>query len=87
MVDHIYSEVQIILAFSSVLLQDLEPRIEKWNAHQRIGDIFSSVSDYMKVYTQYIKDYSMFIEALGHASKDKIFKDLINVCYLFLIII
>jgi hypothetical protein len=78
-VGHIYAEIEIILAFSKLLLQGITPRVENWNPSQAIGDVFLGVTEYMKVYSQFVKDYGLFISAWADAIKDNSLLKLIRV--------
>ncbi|KAL6059603.1 Calponin domain containing protein [Balamuthia mandrillaris] len=51
-------DVAVITAFNKSLLKDMEPRIKNWNPRQTLGDIFVMVSNFLKVYTQYVQQYS-----------------------------
>lgn len=78
-IQNISAEIEVILAFSKVLLQDLEPRTAAWSPHQLIGDVMLLVTDYMKVYTQYVKDYGMFTHLLAESKKNSHFLHILKV--------
>eukprot|EP00011_Vannellida_sp_DIVA3-517-6-12_P004434 CAMPEP_0114607680 /NCGR_PEP_ID=MMETSP0168-20121206/2190_1 /TAXON_ID=95228 ORGANISM="Vannella sp., Strain DIVA3 517/6/12" /NCGR_SAMPLE_ID=MMETSP0168 /ASSEMBLY_ACC=CAM_ASM_000044 /LENGTH=865 /DNA_ID=CAMNT_0001818559 /DNA_START=41 /DNA_END=2635 /DNA_ORIENTATION=+ len=80
MVHHIYAEVEVILAFSTLLLEDLKPIMAAWDHRSCIGDIFLKTCAYMKVYTQYVKDYSLFVGALIKAQKRSKFQAAMEQC-------
>jgi hypothetical protein len=46
------------------LLKDIQPRVLEWNQRQCLGDVFLRITDYMKVYTQYVKDFSPCMDAI-----------------------
>ena len=77
-VAHIYAEIEVILAFSKLFLESIQPIIENWNPSQSIGHVILEMVQFMKVYTQYIKDYSLFLECL-QCNKDQSFKKLLDV--------
>lgn len=79
-VSHIYAEIEVILAFSTLLLEDLKPIIAAWDHRSCIGEIFLRTCAYMKVYTQYVKDYSLFITALLKAQKSSKFQAALKAC-------
>ena len=78
-VSHIYAEIEVILAFSRLLLQDLEPRVENWDHRRCIADVILGITDYMKVYTQYVKDYSVFVDQIARAKEDGAFCAILKV--------
>jgi len=52
------------------LLKEIQPLVLGWNPRQCLGHVFMRITDYMKVYTQYVKDFSPCMEAIV-VSKDK----------------
>lgn len=54
----LFSDIQVIRNYNGNLLNDLRPRMQKWSAHQGIGDIFVQMSAFLKVYTQYVSRYN-----------------------------
>eukprot|EP01111_Echinosteliopsis_oligospora_P018834 TRINITY_DN8855_c0_g1_i2.p1 TRINITY_DN8855_c0_g1~~TRINITY_DN8855_c0_g1_i2.p1 ORF type:complete len:671 (+),score=196.02 TRINITY_DN8855_c0_g1_i2:55-2013(+) len=74
----IFSDVEVILAYNGTLLDDLKPRIEQWRALQVFGDIFLRVVVFLKVYTQYVKNYQASLELLIQLKENKQFSQLLK---------
>eukprot|EP00727_Mastigamoeba_balamuthi_P000364 m51a1_g10324 hypothetical protein (905) ;mRNA; f:55053-60252 len=53
----IFSDVAVIRAVSESVLESLQDRMLAWHHHQKIGDLFCEISDYLRVYTEYVKNY------------------------------
>ena len=71
--------IEIIVAFGKLLLEELTPKIEQWNVHSCVGEIFIKIADYMKVYSHYIADYGLFLNSLIKSVKDPVFGPLLKV--------
>jgi len=72
----LYSAAGIILQYSKLLLEMLEPRVLSWSPTTCIGDIFLQLGDFMKIYTQYVKEYEPFVNKFQHARfKNKILRE------------
>eukprot|EP01094_Clydonella_sp_ATCC50884_P025063 TRINITY_DN6443_c0_g1_i2.p1 TRINITY_DN6443_c0_g1~~TRINITY_DN6443_c0_g1_i2.p1 ORF type:complete len:947 (-),score=250.26 TRINITY_DN6443_c0_g1_i2:295-3135(-) len=67
----IRSQIQIILAYGMQLLKEMKPRVAEWNHRQRLGDVFLRITDYMKVYTQYVRDFSPLMDTIVAEKKSK----------------
>lgn len=53
------TQIQIIASYSQLLLKKLENQLSSWNdSTSTIGNIFLEYTDFMKVYTQYVKYHS-----------------------------
>eukprot|EP01130_Rhizamoeba_saxonica_P013323 TRINITY_DN5682_c0_g1_i1.p1 TRINITY_DN5682_c0_g1~~TRINITY_DN5682_c0_g1_i1.p1 ORF type:complete len:684 (-),score=171.65 TRINITY_DN5682_c0_g1_i1:87-2138(-) len=61
----IFSSIQVIVGFNKVLLSDMEEAIMNWNINIRIGAIFKKMSQYMRVYTEYITNYNHALSTMG----------------------
>lgn len=73
-IQHIFGQVQVILNLSKVLLEQLKERVSAWDHRQCLADIFVQLYNYMKVYTQYVKDYSVLSPKLQICKKDPEFR-------------
>eukprot|EP01102_Stenamoeba_stenopodia_P002030 TRINITY_DN11817_c0_g1_i1.p1 TRINITY_DN11817_c0_g1~~TRINITY_DN11817_c0_g1_i1.p1 ORF type:complete len:974 (-),score=215.38 TRINITY_DN11817_c0_g1_i1:308-3229(-) len=62
------ANVQVIINYSQLLLSKLKPRVDNWNPRQCLGDIFLQITNFLKVYTQYVKAYN---QSLGELRKLK----------------
>eukprot|EP01119_Soliformovum_irregulare_P008184 TRINITY_DN2118_c0_g1_i3.p1 TRINITY_DN2118_c0_g1~~TRINITY_DN2118_c0_g1_i3.p1 ORF type:complete len:592 (+),score=142.31 TRINITY_DN2118_c0_g1_i3:191-1777(+) len=49
--------IEVILNYNRRLLAKLEEKISDWSPWQRIGDMFIEFTSFLKVYTQYVKDF------------------------------
>jgi len=50
-------------------LEDLKPRVENWSPTQCLGDIFLTITNYLKVYTSYVQHYDDALEVLSECKK------------------
>jgi hypothetical protein len=78
---HTSGQIEVMLAYSGVLITDLKQRVEdgNWNHRQCLGDIFLTITTFLKMYSQYVKDYSPLISEIGQARKDSGFREILKV--------
>eukprot|EP01096_Ripella_sp_DP13-Kostka_P016229 TRINITY_DN7856_c0_g1_i6.p1 TRINITY_DN7856_c0_g1~~TRINITY_DN7856_c0_g1_i6.p1 ORF type:complete len:960 (+),score=357.84 TRINITY_DN7856_c0_g1_i6:128-2881(+) len=75
----LYNSLTIILNYSTLILKDLSARFAAWGYSQVLGDIFNRLGDFLKVYTQYVREYDSVLDVLIKArSDDKNYLDFIN---------
>eukprot|EP01111_Echinosteliopsis_oligospora_P009558 TRINITY_DN2823_c0_g1_i1.p1 TRINITY_DN2823_c0_g1~~TRINITY_DN2823_c0_g1_i1.p1 ORF type:complete len:446 (+),score=91.59 TRINITY_DN2823_c0_g1_i1:687-2024(+) len=74
----IFSEMDAILGLNTLLLQDLESRVASWNVHQRLGDIFITIANFLKIYTQYCANYNEAMRVLLECKKQPKFSKFID---------
>jgi len=65
----IFSNIEIIAGINRTLLEDLRERHGAWHPNQCVGDIFLGITDFLKVYIDYVKNYEDAIAALEQARK------------------
>ncbi|GAM27408.1 hypothetical protein SAMD00019534_105840 [Acytostelium subglobosum LB1] len=65
----IFSDIHVIRDFGQKLINQLKPRVENWNHHQKLGDIFFGISESFRVYTGYIQNYNNALEMLEEVKK------------------
>ncbi|XP_011302687.1 FYVE, RhoGEF and PH domain-containing protein 1 [Fopius arisanus] len=61
-VQHMFSNIKSIYKFhNDFLLPQLEERMKNWDTNSRIGDIMKNFAPFLKMYTEYVKnfDYAM----------------------------
>ena len=75
----IHVGITIILGYSNILLNKLMPRVQNWSPRQCLADVFLSLTDYMKVYTQYVKDYTPLVQQLVVSKSNPEFVGLLKV--------
>eukprot|EP00727_Mastigamoeba_balamuthi_P006469 m51a1_g2442 putative domain containing protein (1553) ;mRNA; r:861225-867164 len=64
----IFSNLQIILKYNQLLLKKINERMKDWdNSDQKLGDIFSQVVKFLKVYTVYVNNYPTSFAAVQEA--------------------
>ena len=80
-------QIEVILGYSKILFEMIEERTLKWNHRQCIADVFLALYNYLKVYTQYLKDYSIFCPLLNQAKENKTFRELLKVFILIILFI
>ena len=84
MTSAILGEIAVISSYGKLLLGKLESRITSWTPHSRLGDVFLQITDFMKVYTQYVKDYNTITEQLAAARSNEAFVEFLSVCFVTL---
>ena len=48
----VFSEIEVICGYNSMLLKQLEDRMKNWSETQLIGDIFIKMIDFLKTYSR-----------------------------------
>ena len=70
----IFSHIQIILGYNDALLEDLRKKTSSWHPYQMIGDVFLKMAAFMRVYTDYVRNFNdalaMIQVAFTHSSCD-----------------
>jgi hypothetical protein len=70
----IFSHIQIILGYNDALLEDLRKKTSSWHPYQMIGDVFLKMAAFMRVYTDYVRNFNdalaMIQVAFHHSSCD-----------------
>ena len=54
----IFSHIQIILGYNDALLEDLRKKTSSWHPYQMIGDVFLKMAAFMRVYTDYVRNFN-----------------------------
>eukprot|EP01102_Stenamoeba_stenopodia_P005953 TRINITY_DN1665_c0_g6_i1.p1 TRINITY_DN1665_c0_g6~~TRINITY_DN1665_c0_g6_i1.p1 ORF type:complete len:1297 (+),score=336.71 TRINITY_DN1665_c0_g6_i1:314-4204(+) len=67
----IFSNIEVIYNYNSVLLEGLENRLKNWSATQRIGDIFIKMTDYLRCYVEYVNNYQHALDLLNKLRKER----------------
>ncbi|KAF2072068.1 hypothetical protein CYY_006610 [Polysphondylium violaceum] len=70
----IFSEVEIIEAYNQKFLHDFKTRTANFKKDTMIGDIFIKFSQFLKIYSQYSRNYSEAMNALNECKKQSKFK-------------
>ena len=60
----IFSTIEIVVATDMELLEGIQARITTWHPNQTIGDIFIKMAAFMKVYTNYVKNFNNALSAI-----------------------
>jgi FYVE/RhoGEF/PH domain-containing protein 1 len=65
-VQHMFSNIKSIYKFhNDFLLPQLEERIQAWDADPRIGDIMKNFAPFLKMYTEYVKNFDYAINLIS----------------------
>ncbi|EGC28800.1 hypothetical protein DICPUDRAFT_51654 [Dictyostelium purpureum] len=64
------SNLEVIINYNKNLLDIIKPKVDNWSHSQTIGDVFEQFTLYLKVYTQYVKEYSIFFETINNLRKN-----------------
>lgn len=63
-IQSLFADSETLLALSSLLLNDLSNRLDKWNSHQMLGDIFISFTNQLRAYTNFLNNYPVTLQTL-----------------------
>eukprot|EP01133_Synstelium_polycarpum_P001168 gene1168-1339_t len=74
----IFSELEAIINTNTLLLQELNSRVNDWNPDTLIGDIFLKFSKFLMIYSQYSLNYEVSMEVLNEVKKQQKFKAYLN---------
>ncbi|KAL6077678.1 SH2 domain-containing protein [Balamuthia mandrillaris] len=78
----IFSHIEVIFAYNSDLLQKLEDRVDQWDADSSVlGDIFLYMGDYLRVYANYVANYSNAQRTLKECKNNKRFQQFLQNVY------
>ncbi|KAM6893479.1 epithelial cell-transforming sequence 2 oncogene-like [Xenentodon cancila] len=67
----IFSSLQQILQLNRVFHADLQTRLQQWDAHQRVGDVFLKLCSKLKVYTNYLNNYVTVLHTIDKCREAK----------------
>eukprot|EP01119_Soliformovum_irregulare_P010167 TRINITY_DN2489_c0_g1_i1.p1 TRINITY_DN2489_c0_g1~~TRINITY_DN2489_c0_g1_i1.p1 ORF type:complete len:651 (-),score=235.46 TRINITY_DN2489_c0_g1_i1:21-1685(-) len=67
----IFTDITIILGYNSKLLEDISKRMENWDPNRCLGDIFLTITQYLKVYTNYVQKYEATLLVIHELRKNK----------------
>jgi hypothetical protein len=70
----IFSDIEVICNYNSLLLADLEPCLADWSPNQRLGHIFLTIVCYLSSFLFIFIYYYFFI--VTHTTADQIFESL-----------
>jgi hypothetical protein len=56
-IKNIFSDIEAILKYNELLLEELESRFPTWSPTELISDIFLSYMDYLKIYSSYVRSF------------------------------
>eukprot|EP01088_Endostelium_zonatum_P019435 TRINITY_DN6708_c0_g1_i1.p1 TRINITY_DN6708_c0_g1~~TRINITY_DN6708_c0_g1_i1.p1 ORF type:complete len:703 (-),score=192.48 TRINITY_DN6708_c0_g1_i1:79-2187(-) len=76
----IFSDIEIIHRLNSELLDKIKSRVEAWSKMSRLGDIFVSLSDFLKVYTTFVQNFSNSMSIFDAVKKKKAVATYFNNC-------
>ncbi|ELR22649.1 RhoGEF domain containing protein, partial [Acanthamoeba castellanii str. Neff] len=65
----LYGDIKVIHGYTEQVLAQLRPRVYAWGPHQVLGDIFLQLGFFLKVYTQYVTNYSKATRELAERKK------------------
>lgn len=61
----VFSDVEVIATVNRSLLATLEERVGHWTRTTKLGDVFLLMSDYLRVYVDYVKGYAQALETVS----------------------
>uniref|UniRef100_A0A6B2L7W0 DH domain-containing protein n=1 Tax=Arcella intermedia TaxID=1963864 RepID=A0A6B2L7W0_9EUKA len=78
-VKNIFSCAEIILSYNRELLNNLEIVLKNWDPKlSKIGEVFSSMVDFLKIYSAYVSNYTTALNTLEKCKKDPQFLQMLQ---------
>lgn len=77
----IFSHIQIILGYNDALLEDLRKKTSSWHPYQMIGDVFLKMAAFMRVYTDYVRNFNDALAMIQECKKSPEFLAFCNDTY------
>ncbi|XP_061488446.1 FYVE, RhoGEF and PH domain-containing protein 2 isoform X4 [Rhineura floridana] len=76
----IFSNISSIYQFhAQFFLPELQKRVENWDSNPRIGDIIQKVAPFLKMYSEYVKNFDKAVELITTWSEKSLpFQELIS---------
>ena len=66
----IFSDIEVLYGFNLQFLTNVENRMKNWNENeQKLGDIFLREVDYLKMYTNYVRNYNESVKEVSICKK------------------
>jgi len=78
-VNSIFSNIEDILQMNTLLLHDLEERMENWNASRCIGDLFLQMAPFLRIYSAYVSNFDDASSTLEACEKQPGFASFLKV--------
>jgi len=63
-IQSLFADTETLLALSSALSNDLSNRLEQWNSHQMLGDVFVKFTTQLRAYTNFLNNYPVTLQTL-----------------------
>jgi len=60
----LFADSETLLGLSSLLANDLSNRLDEWDAHQMLGDIFLNFTTQLRAYTNFLNNYPVTLQTL-----------------------
>jgi len=70
----------VILAYNNMLLQEIDKRMKVWNCDSTLSDVFLRMTDFLKVYTQYVNNYNTAITTFIGLKRTEKFAHFLQTC-------
>jgi len=76
----IFSIVDTLYTYHSMLLEGLDRRVRQWGPETQIGDYFLQMADFLRSYSDYVNNYDQAVETLTKCEERPAFKALLQKC-------
>ncbi|XP_066028744.1 epithelial cell-transforming sequence 2 oncogene-like isoform X2 [Pocillopora verrucosa] len=63
-IQSLFADSETLLTLSSLLVNDLSSRLDEWNSHQILGDIFLKFTNQLRAYTNFLNNYPVTLQTL-----------------------
>ncbi|KAJ7394357.1 epithelial cell transforming sequence 2 oncoprotein-like [Desmophyllum pertusum] len=63
-IQSLFADSETLLALSSMLVNDVSNRLDEWNSHQILGDIFLRFTTQLRAYTNFLNNYPVTLQTL-----------------------
>jgi hypothetical protein len=78
-VKKIFSQIKVIVGVNESLLAQLQTQIRKWNIEQCLGQIFINMTEFLKVYIQYVNNFDNALKVIEKVRNNDVFAKFLKV--------
>lgn len=76
----VFSEVEVIMNYTAILLDRVEKKLAAWTHNQCLGEIFLKLTDFLKVYTEYVYNFPKALTTFNSCKQKGPFKSFLLEC-------
>ena len=65
----LFSNIEMILNFNKILFEGIQQRLRNWSDEQLLGDIFMKLTDFLRIYVDYVNNFDNAMRLVGNFKK------------------